>query len=338
MKLFEEYKIKNMTLKNRIVMPPMCMYSADHQGMAKEFHRMHYGERAIGGVGLIILEATAVTPNGRISDNDLGAWEDGQIEGLKTVADSCKAYGAKVAVQINHAGRKCGAREEALVAPSPLRFSEEYPNPRELSKEEIKGIISSFKEAARRVHEAGFDALEVHGAHGYLISEFLSPLSNHREDEYGGSLENRIRFLKEVLEAIRTVWPEEKPILLRVSAYDYAEGGMEPEQMVQIINSIKPYIDAVHVSSGAVVPVIPNTFPGYQIAFSEIIRKQCDIPTITVGLITRDEMVEEILANDRADLVALGRELLRNPYWVLHTAYKNKVPMDFPRQYKRAFM
>ncbi len=338
MKTFEIYKIRDMELKNRIVMPPMCMYSADREGFSKDFHFVHYATRAVGGVGLIILEATAVTPNGRISDNDLGLWRDEHIEGLKSIVEESKKYGAKMAVQLAHAGRKCEAEAEYIVAPSAIRFDENYRVPKELSKQEIKEIEMHFKEAAIRADKAGFDAIEIHAAHGYLINEFLSPLTNKREDEYGGTIENRVRFLKEILQDIRKVWPERKPIIVRVSASDYAEGGVDINEMINIVNQIKEYVDMIHVSSGAVVPAKINIYPGYQIKFAEKIKQECNIPTIAVGLIDKVEMVEEILGNERADLVALGRELLRNPYWVLENAYEKGIDIDFPEAYKRAFM
>lgn len=337
MKMFEEYKIKNMTLKNRIVMPPMCMYSTDDSGKVRDFHFAHYVDRAIGGVGLIILEATAVVPNGRISPRDLGIWSNGQFVGLKRVVDVCHENGAKMAVQLAHAGRKSEVKDESIVAPSPIRFSEDYPVPRELSVSDIKDIINNFKAAAERANNIGFDAIEIHGAHGYLIHEFLSPITNKREDSYGGSLENRVKFLKEVLEGVMEVWPKEKPILLRVSASDYAEGGIDIDEMVKIINLVKHYVDVVHVSSGGLVSVPINTYPGYQVGFAERIKKECSVPTIAVGLITAPEQVEDILNNNRADLVALGRELLRNPYWVLNTARDYGIETEYPQQYLRAF-
>jgi NADPH2 dehydrogenase len=334
---FQEYTIKDMTLKNRIVMPPMCMYSSDDTGKVKDFHFVNYVNRAIGGVGLIIMEATAVTPNGRISDKDLGIWSDGHFVGLKRVTDVCHEYGAKIAVQLAHAGRKSEVKDEPIVAPSSLRFSDDYPTPLELSAFEIKNIITKFKEAAFRAYKIGFDAIEIHGAHGYLIHEFLSPLTNKRTDEYGGSLENRVRFLREILEAVREVWPSEKPILLRVSASDYAGGGIDICEIVKIINLLNNYIDMVHVSSGGLEHIPVKTYPGYQVNFAETIKKECNIPTIAVGLITKCEQVEEILNNNRSDLVALGRELLRNPYWVLQTSRDNNVEFDVPQQYERAF-
>ncbi|MDY0234781.1 MAG: NADPH dehydrogenase NamA [Gudongella sp.] len=337
MKALSEYKVKNLELRNRIVMAPMCMYSSDEDGEVKDFHRVHYTARALGGVGLIILEATAVVPNGRISSNDLGIWSDMHIKKLKSLVAEVKGYGAKIGVQLAHAGRKCNSTDSFTVAPSPIRSSDEYRVPRELTLDGIQEIVLAFKEAARRANEAGFDIIEIHGAHGYLIHEFLSPLSNKREDKYGGSLENRTRFLKEVILAIKEIWPEEKPIFLRVSADDYTEGGIDKNEMVKIINEVKNLVDIVHVSSGGVIDVKFPIFPGYQITHSDAIKNQCNIPTIAVGLITKYEQIEEILSNNRADLVALGRALLNNPHFVLNMAHENNLEIDYPEQYKRGF-
>lgn len=337
MKAFEQYTVKDMTLKNRIVMPPMCMYSSDNSGKVKDFHFAHYVSRAIGGVGLIIIEATAVVPNGRITQSDLGIWGEGHYVGLKRVVDVCHENGAKIAVQLAHAGRKSEVRDEPIVAPSPIRFSEEYQIPEELSIDGIRDIINKFKEAALRALRIGFDAIEIHGAHGYLIHEFLSPLTNKRGDSYGGSLENRVRFLKEILEAIKEVWPEDKPVILRVSASDYSEGGIDIDEMVKIVNLIKGYVDIIHVSSGGLVTAPIKLYPGYQVSFAERIKKECSVPTIAVGLITKLEHVEEILGSGRADMVALGRELLRNPHWVLDSARDYNVELEWPKQYERAF-
>lgn len=319
-------------------MPPMCMYSSDEEGMVKNFHVAHYSSRAIGGVGLIIVEATAVVPNGRISSNDLGIWSDEQIPRLKFLVEQVKSYGSKIAIQLAHAGRKCTSNDEYIVAPSAIRFSDEYRIPRELTIDEIKEIILAFKEAARRADDAGFDSIEIHGAHGYLIHEFLSPITNKRTDEYGGSLENRTRFLKEVLTAVKEVWPKEKPILLRVSADDYIEGGIHKEEMVKIINEVKDNIDMVHVSTGGLVSVKFDIFPGYQLKHAETIKKECNIPTIAVGLINEYNQIEEILYNNRADLVAIGRGLLRDPQFVLNMAYENRLPLKYPKQYERGYM
>ena len=339
LKTLTEYKIKGLELKNRIVMPPMCMYSSDEEGMVKNFHEVHYVSRSIGGVGLIILEATGVVPNGRISSADLGIWSDDHIPGLKSLVDKVKLNGAKIGIQLAHAGRKCESNDEYIVAPSAIRFSDDYKLPRELSKNEIKELVLKFKEAAIRADKAGFDTIEIHAAHGYLIHEFLSPLSNKRTDEYGGSLENRTRFLKEILTSVKEVWSNNKPILLRVSADDYSEGGIDAYGMVDIINEVKDSLDIVHVSTGALISgARMNIYPGYQVKHSEIIRKECDIPTIAVGLIKEYDQIEEILSNDRADLVALGRQLLRDPYFVLNMACDNKLEIAYPKQYERGYM
>ena len=336
-KLFEPLFIKNLQLKNRIVMPPMCQYSASNDGFVQDWHYTHYTTRAIGGAALIIIEATAVEPRGRISSRDLGIWNDNHVEGLKRIVDACHEYGAKVAVQLAHAGRKCEAESETIVAPSPIPFSMEHRTPVELSKEEITNISNSFAEATKRVLSAGFDIIEIHGAHGYLINEFLSPLTNLRNDEYGGSKQNNVRFLREIIQKVRQIWFMEKPLMLRVSAEDYDALGNHPEDISDYINLIKNEgIDLVNVSSGAVIPKHIHTYPGYQITFSEIIKKSTNLPTITGGLITSPLMAEEILENGRADLVFLGRELLRNPYWPLEASKVLKHDYPWPIQYERA--
>lgn len=339
MKSLSIYKIKDLELNNRILMPPMCMYSASETGYAQDFHQVHYGARALGGVGLIILEATAVAPNGRISNRDLGIWDDSHIEGLKSIVNICKDYGTKMGIQLAHAGRKSDSGDEYIVGPSAIKHSNDYEMPKELTKEDIRGLVSAFKEAARRADEAGFHVIEIHGAHGYLIHEFLSPISNKRTDEYGETIENRVRFLKEILHSVKQVWPAEKPIILRVSADDYMEDGIDKEEIVKIINLIKEDIDVVHVSSGGIQDADIDIFPGYQVSHAETIKEECNVPVIAVGLITEFEQVEEILSNNRADLVALGRELLRNPFFVLNMAKHNDDPdFPYPRQYKRSFI
>lgn len=335
-RLFSSFKIKDLELKNRIVMAPMCMDSAV-DGYVNQWHHIHYSTRAIGGVGLIILEATGIEPGGRITDKDLGIWDDSQIEGLKEIVDSCHQYGSKIGIQINHGGRKSEVLTSPIIAPSAIAFNETYRVPTEMTKEDIKTTVTKFKEAAERSLKAGFDLIELHGAHGYLISQFLSPITNKREDEYGGSLENRVRFLKEVIEEVKTVWPESKPLLLRVSAEDYVEGGNTGEIMAKLINLVKDYgIDMVDVSTGGVAPAKISTYPGYQIKQSEIIKETCSIPTIVGGLITSPDMAEEVLCNNRADLVFLGRELLRNPYWTLQAAKALDEDITWPIQYDRS--
>lgn len=239
MKLFSSFQIKNMTLRNRVVMPPMCMYSAEN-GMPNAFHFTHYTSRAVGGVGLIIIEATGVMPNGRISDHCLGLWNDEQMHALAPLVSECRRLGAKVAIQLNHAGRKCEADEPVILAPSAIPFDENSKTPHEMDESDCENVVKAFRDAAERAEKAGFDAVEIHAAHGYLLSEFLSPLTNLRTDAYGGSTENRCRLLIEVLKAVHEVWPQEKPVLLRVSAEDYEPDGMHPDEMAKIVELVKP--------------------------------------------------------------------------------------------------
>ncbi len=283
------------------------------------------------------MEATAVESRGRITDKDLGIWSDNHIDGLREIVAECKKYDTKVGIQLAHAGRKCEVESEDIIAPSPIAFSDKYKSPREMTKDDIKEVINSFRYGAKRAREAGFDVLEIHGAHGYLINEFMSPLTNKRTDEYGGSLENRSRFLKEIIIAIREEWPEENVLMLRVSAKEYDKAGNSPEDTANIINLVKDYgLDIIDVSSGGVVLAKINTYPGYQIKYSEIIKDKTSLPVIGGGLITNEDLAEEILQNNRCDLIYLGRELLRNPYWVLNTSKKLDIDLDWPIQYLRS--
>lgn len=335
-KLFEPYTIRNLTLKNRIVMSPMCMYSSHNEdGMVEDWHRVHYGSRAAGQIGLIILEATAVQPQGRISARDLGIWSDDHIEGLSEITRIVKQHGAAAGIQLAHAGRKAEIDGD-IQAPSALAFSDEYKTPVEMSAADIQETIEAFALAAKRAKAAGFDLLELHGAHGYLISEFLSPLTNRRTDEYGGTSENRYRFLREVIDAVKAVW--QGPLFVRLSAEDYAEGGMTAEQYIEMASWMKDQgVDLIDVSSGGVVPAKIDAYPGYQVLFSETIRTGAHIATGAVGLITTGMQAEEILKNERADLILLGRELLRNPYWPYQAAREMRTEIEAPVQYGRAW-
>ncbi|MBD7906757.1 NADPH dehydrogenase NamA [Sporosarcina gallistercoris] len=335
-KLFEPYTIRNLTLKNRIAMSPMCMYSSHNEdGKVEDWHRVHYGSRAVGQSGLIILEATAVQPQGRISAQDLGIWDDAHIEGLTELTRLIKQHGAAAGIQLAHAGRKATVDGE-IQAPSALAFSDEYKTPVAMSKDEISETVHAFELAAKRAADAGFDLLELHGAHGYLINEFLSPLSNHRTDEYGGSAENRYRFLREIIDAVRKTW--EGPLFVRISAEDYTEGGMTSEQYVEMAKWMKDQgVDLIDVSSGAVVPAKIEVFPGYQVPFAETIRTGAEIATGAVGLITSGLQAEEILRNDRADLILIGRELLRDAYWPYSAARELHTEIEAPTQYGRAW-
>lgn len=337
-KLFSSIKIKDLEIKNRIVMAPMCMYSADNQGNPKDWHFAHYTTRAIGGVGLILQESTAVESRGRISSNDLGLWDDKHIEGLKKLVESVKSQGALMGVQLGHAGRKCEALEEKeIISSSPIAYSEEYRMPREMTKDDIKTVVKAFGDAARRCIEVGYDIIEIHGAHGYLINQFLSPVTNKRTDEYGGSVENRARFLKEVIHEIRKFWTIERPLILRVTAKDYVEEGNHPEDLAELINLVKDEgLDLINVSSGGLVNVVPKAFQGYQVKFAEVIKEKTGIPVIAGGLIIDPHMAEEVLQNDRADMIFLGRELLRNPNWPLLAAHELKDEVEWPFQFERA--
>ncbi|MDF2856089.1 MAG: dehydrogenase [Neobacillus sp.] len=336
-KLFSPYTIKDVTLKNRIVMAPMCMYSSHNEdGQVENWHRTHYTSRAVGQVGLIIIEATAVTPQGRISPQDLGIWSDEHVAGLKELVELMKEQGAKTGIQLAHAGRKA-VLEGDIIAPSALPFNEKMKTPLEMTKEDIVETVDAFKKGAERALKAGFDVIEIHGAHGYLLNEFLSPLSNKRNDEYGGSAENRYRFLREVIDAVKTVW--NGPLFVRVSANDYHEEGLTVDDYVIFSQWMKEQgIDLIDVSSGAVVPARINVYPGYQVKLSETIMNGAQIPTGAVGLITSGIQAEEILQNERADLVFLARVLLRDPYWPRTAAKELGVTVKGPKQYERGWV
>ncbi|TKC19811.1 NADPH dehydrogenase NamA [Robertmurraya kyonggiensis] len=335
-KLFSSYTIKDLTLKNRIVMAPMCMYSSENEdGKVEDFHITHYVSRAIGQVGLIIQEATAVTPQGRISSKDLGIWSDDHIEGLSQLTSLIKSYGAKTGIQLAHAGRKAMLDGE-IIAPTAIPFNDEMKTPKEMTIADILETVEAFKEAAVRVKKSGYDVIEIHAAHGYLINEFLSPLSNKRDDEYGGTPENRYRFLREVINAVKEVW--EGPLFVRVSASDYQAEGLHPEDYVVFARWMKEQgVDLIDVSSGAVVPARIHAYPGYQVPFAEAIKHGADIATGAVGLITTGKQAEEILQNDRSDLIFIARELLRDPYFPRTAAKNLGVTIEPPKQYDRGW-
>ncbi|MED4017143.1 NADPH dehydrogenase NamA [Sutcliffiella cohnii] len=334
--LFSPYTVKNVTLKNRIVMSPMCMYSSHNEdGKVQNFHKTHYISRAVGQVGLIMLEATAVQPQGRITAQDLGIWDDAHIEGLKELVSELKSYGSKTSIQLAHAGRKATVDGE-IYAPSAISFNEKMKTPKEMSKEDIHDTVQAFIDGARRVKEAGFDIIELHGAHGYLINEFLSPLTNKRNDEYGGTKENQYRFLKEIIDGVKQVW--DGPLFVRVSAHDYHEDGLTAEDYVTYAQWMKDQgIDLIDVSSGAVVPASIDVYPGYQVGYAETIRHGANIDTGAVGLITSGLQAEEILRNNRSDLIFVARELLRDPYWPRTAAKELGVEIDPPKQYDRGW-
>ncbi|MEK4544898.1 NADPH dehydrogenase NamA [Bacillus sp. FSL L8-0173] len=335
-KLFTPWTVKDVTIKNRIVMAPMCMYSShEKDGKLQPFHMAHYISRAIGQVGLIIVEATAVNPQGRISDQDLGIWSDDHIEGFAKLTEQVKAQGSKIGIQLAHAGRKAEL-EGDIYAPSAIPFDEQSKTPAEMTTEQIKETIQEFKQAAARAKEAGFDIIELHAAHGYLMHEFLSPLSNHRTDEYGGSHENRYRFLGETIEAVKEVW--DGPLFVRISASDYTDKGLDIADHIGFAKWMKEQgVDLIDCSSGALVQADIYVFPGYQVSFAEKIREQAEIATGAVGLITTGTMAEEILQNNRADLIFVARELLRDPHFARSAAKQLNTEIPSPVQYDRAW-
>jgi 2,4-dienoyl-CoA reductase-like NADH-dependent reductase (Old Yellow Enzyme family) len=351
--LFSRLQIRGVTLPNRIVVSPMCQYSAE-DGFANDWHFVHLGSRVIGGAGTVIVEATAVEDRGRISPRDLGIWKDEHVEPLARIAGFAKEYGSIPAIQIAHAGRKASTEAPWLggkpiplsaggwqsVAPSPIPFDTGYLPPAELTVEEIKGIVDAFAAAAERSLAAGFEVLELHGAHGYLINEFLSPLTNKRTDQYGGSFRNRIRFAREVATAVRRVWPERLPLFLRISATDWTEGGWTGDDSVQLVRELAPLgIDLIDCSSGGAVPNVKiPVSPGYQVPFAEQIRRETGILTGAVGLITDPKQAESILRDGAADVVVLAREFLREPYWPIKAAEILGAEASIPVQYQRAFL
>jgi len=340
--IYTPFTIKNISLRNRIVMPPMCMYSAGVDGKATSWHSFHYRTRAQGGTGLIIQEASAVEPRGRISSNDLGIWDDSHIPGLSSIVNGIIEEGAVPGIQLAHAGRKCCAAGEDVIAPSPINFdlnAPEYVTPREMTQTDIETVIESFKRAAERAAEAGYRILELHGAHGYLISEFLSPLTNHRSDAFGGSAKKRAEFLRLIIKAVRSVWSEENALMLRVSAMDWDEGGNQAEDLAEAVKLVKDQgLDIIHVSTGGLVPHVKiPAAPGFQIPAAKIIKDLTGLPVVGGGLITTAPQAEEIIRNGDSDLVFLGRELLRNPNFPLLNSRDTEEDLAYwPKQYERA--
>ncbi|MCT6922953.1 MAG: NADPH dehydrogenase NamA [Metasolibacillus sp.] len=325
-KLFASYQVRNVTLKNRIVMAPMCTYEANSDGTVQPFHLTHYGSRAVGGVGLMITEATAILPEGRISVNDLGIWDDQHIEGQRQIVEQAHAYGAKIAIQLAHAGRKATV-DGRIVAPTALAFNENYRTPEEMTLEDIDIVVQGFANAARRAQQAGFDVLEIHAAHGYLVNTFLSPLTNKRTDDYGGNAENRYRLLRNIIDAIRAKW--DGPLFVRISAHDYTEGGLVPEDFIQFARWMTSQgVDLIDVSSGAVVPATINAYPLYQVPFAKTIKEGANVEVGAVGLITTGQEAEQVLQDGSADLIIIGRELLRDPYFPYRAAKQLGVPFE----------
>jgi 2,4-dienoyl-CoA reductase-like NADH-dependent reductase (Old Yellow Enzyme family) len=352
--LFDPLTIRDVTFANRVFVSPMCQYSST-DGYANDWHFVHLGSRAVGGAGLALTEATAVLPESRISPQDLGIWKDDHIEPLARIARFIHGQGGLVGMQLAHAGRKAstyrpweeghgtvpddeGGWSNNVVAPSALAFADRYPMPQALSSDGIGNIVYAFAAAARRICEASFDVIEIHAAHGYLLHEFLSPLSNQRTDAYGGSFENRTRMLRETVAAVRGSWPERAPLFVRISATDWTDGGWDIRQSVELGRQLKELgADLIDCSSGgnvaqAKIPV----GPGYQTQFAEQIRREADILTSAVGMITSSVQAEHIIVTGQADAVVIAREMLRDPYWPLRAARELGQPISWPVQYLRA--
>jgi 2,4-dienoyl-CoA reductase-like NADH-dependent reductase (Old Yellow Enzyme family) len=350
-KLFSPLTIKSITFKNRLVVSPMCQYSAD-DGFANDWHLVHLGSRAVGGAGLIIQEATAVSPEGRISPGDLGLWKDEHISELKKIGSFIHQQGSLFGVQLAHAGRKAShalpwkggkllSKEEGgwqNVAPSSIPYAEGTTAPHALTQSDINKVIDDFKQAAVRAVKVSYDVIEIHAAHGYLFHEFLSPLTNHRTDNYGGSFENRSRLLLQVIESVKQVWPQDKPLFVRISASDWVEGGWSIDESVKLSSILKEKgIDLIDCSSGGLVTHQKiSVGPGYQTPFAERIKKEANILTGAVGLIDNADQAEEILTSGKADLILMAREFLRDPYFPLHAAKKLGEAINWPVQYERA--
>jgi 2,4-dienoyl-CoA reductase-like NADH-dependent reductase (Old Yellow Enzyme family) len=350
-KLFEKFTLRNIEFRNRIWVSPMCQYSSE-DGMPTNWHFVHLGSRAVGGAGLVMMEATGVSPEGRISPQDAGIWSDAHADAYAPIVKFIKSQSAVAGIQLAHAGRKASSAAPwdgglkvdedkggwQTVAPSARPFAEDYPHPREMSKDDIQKAINDFVAAAKRSVEAGFEVIEVHAAHGYLCHQFLSPLSNKRTDEFGGSLENRMRFPLQIAKAVRETVPQHLPVFVRISATDWTEGGWDLEQSIEFCKELKKLgIDLIDVSSGGNVPhaKIP-VGPNYQVPFAAAIRQRAQIATAAVGMITEAKQAEEILQKGEADAVFLAREFLRDPYFALHAARELGEKVNAPKQYGRA--
>lgn len=350
--LFDPLPLRGVVLPNRVAMSPMCQYSAV-DGCANDWHLVHYGSRAAGGAGLVIVEATAVTADGRISPQDLGLWTDEQIASLAHVVRVIDAHGAVPGIQLAHAGRKASTRRPwdgdgsappsaggwtRVVAPSAVAFADGHLVPHALTATEISEVVQAFAAAAWRAHAAGMRVIEVHAAHGYLLHEFLSPLSNQRTDAYGGSFDNRVRMVREVVRAIRTNWPAEYPLFVRLSVTDWVEGGWDVAQTVQLARQLRDDgADVIDCSSGGNVTGVRIAIgPGYQVPLADQVRREAGVATAAVGLITDAHQAAAVIREGKADLVLLGRELLRNPYWPRNAARELGVSMNWPEQYLRA--
>lgn len=333
--LFDPFQLKGLQLKNRVMMSPMCQYSVIAQdGAPNEWHQTHYISRAVAGTGLIMMEATAIEPNGRISYEDLGLWSEEQLPAFQRIIEACQSYGSKVGIQVAHAGRKAMLTGSDIVAPTSEPFSDKLLKPRELTTDEIKQLVESFARTARLAVKAGVDTLELHGAHGYLIHQFLSPLTNQRDDVYG----ERTLFAREVIAAVKAEIPSDMPLMIRVSSVEYGVGGYGIEEMVAMCKEFKQAgIDAIDASSGGNTPIPPSVYPGYQAPYAAQIKREVDIPVIAVGMLEEPALAQHYVQSGQVDIIAIARGMLRDPYWTNTTSLKLGAGVQVPKQYARAF-
>ena len=349
--IFRPISFRSVTARNRIMVSPMCQYSATH-GVANDWHFQNLASRAVGGAGIVFVEMTNVEARGRITAGCMGLWNDTQRDALASIARFVKSQGAVAGIQLAHAGRKASTMRPweggkglmpeqggwPIVAPSSIPFGDGYPVPQEMDEKTISGVVALFAASARRAREAGFDVIELHGAHGYLISSFLSPITNRRNDRYGGSFENRTRFLLEVIDSVRSEWPEDKPLFVRISCTDWMEGGWDLDASVRLAQLLRSggKVDLIDCSSGGVDPRQKvNIHPGYQVPFAAALRSRAGIATGAIGLINSPEMAEQIVASGQADIIVMARAFLNDPYWPLHAAKVLKAKIPLPPQYER---
>lgn len=336
--LFDDVAIGRLSLKNRIVVSPMCQYMAGGDGKATTWHMVHYGSFVLGGPGLVMVEATAVEARGRISVHDLGIYDDAHVEPLRGITEFIHQQGGKIGVQLAHAGRKAVV-DEPIVAPSAIPFDDRYATPVAMTAEDMEKVQNAFELAAERAVQAGFDLIEVHAAHGYLLHEFLSPMSNHRQDEYGGSNENRLRFVRQVIRRTIAAVAGKIPVIVRISASEYSAGGYSFEDVLHFCQElVQEGVAAIDVSSGGNVPTPPSAYPGYQAPFAEAIKKTLQVPVIAVGMLDQPMLAEHLVQSGKVDLVAIGRGFLRDKHWAHSSALALGKPMQVPESYRRGYL
>ncbi len=336
--LFDAFEIKNLQLKNRVMVSPMCQYMAEEDAVANDWHIVHYGSFALGGPALVMTEATAVEARGRISVHDLGIYDDRHMEPLRKLVEFNHRHGSKMGIQMAHAGRKAIV-PEPIIAPSAIAFSDKYPEPLEMTKEHMQEVLRAYRQATKRALDVGFDVIEIHAAHGYLLHEFLSPVSNHRSDEYGLTREGRVRFVLEVMEQVIDVVAGKIPVTVRVSASEYDCQGYSLDDVVYYCKRMEEIgIDAIDVSSGGNLPVAPSSYPGYQLPFAEAIKQAVHVPVLAVGMLDDPQLAEHVIQSGKADMIVVGRGFLRDKHWAHTAALALGKQPQVPESYLRAYL